>query len=171
MISTMLLALIVLAEPNVETSAAPAREPERSVGVDVIGLYYSLSAGDVVLPVEFEAPMLYRMRFFGRAHAGFATGAGAGLIGFGGQAGFRLYPFSPDPLKGFNLQLSGGVTMPGSLSPTLFGWPKLYASLGLGYAVRIGDRVQLTPGVELTPFTGFPLGPPLALRCGVAWTY
>jgi hypothetical protein len=154
----------------VEADATP-RQPVRSIGIDAIGLYSALSVGDVVLPLEIEAPMLYRMRFFGRAHAGISTGAGAGLFGFGGQVGFRLYPFSPDPLKGFNIQLAGGVTIPGSVSPAPFAWPRPYASLGLGYAVRIGDYIQLSPGIELTPFTGFPLGPPLALRCGVAWTY
>lgn len=90
----------------------------------------------------------------------------------GGQLGVRWYVFSDEPVKGFFAGLSAGVDLPVNGDP-FFVFPRWMGALSLGYSLRVGERLQLTPGLDITPFggLGFPEVGRVALRCGVSWVY
>lgn len=163
MIAAVVIAAALAAGDAETTMAAPAR----SVSIESVGIFALGRVGDVLVPVEVEAPLYKRLRFVGRVHAAMGTGAGAGIYGAGLRLGVRWYPFSDVALSGFFAGLQGGADMILTTYP-VFGGIRPTASVSLGYSVLLARRVVLTPGIELHPVgMGFPTPGLAVFRLGV----
>ena len=166
----MLLAPLLVA--SVLSAEAADLGPRLAVGLDAGTAAVASTAGDLLVPVEFEWAAWPRLSVLGRA--GFAMGFGSGrdLYALFARAGLRWYPFSADRFRGFwlELHLGGDAVLATTVPP--FGGFRLAASAGAGYAFLLAGRISLTPGVELNPIgLGFPTPGLLILRLGVAFAF